>query len=90
MGEIRVGQIDDAMLGRLDELARTRRTSVEALAREMLKRGAVEASREPPPMLTREEKIALVERMQATVRAAMVPGVPQTPSLDLIREDRDR
>lgn len=73
-------QLDDATIERLKVRARERKTSVEALAREAL----TEAAR-----LTVEEKMALVRRMQEWGRRATNLDVPQTPSLDLIREDRD-
>lgn len=81
MGQLLVRQLDDATIERLKARARERKTSVEALAREAL----TDAAR-----LTVEEKIALVQRMQDWGRRAMNPDVSQTPSLELIREDRDR
>ena len=55
--------------------------SVESLAREAIS----EAAR-----LTVEEKLALVRSMQEWSERAKVPGVRQTPGVELIREDRDR
>ncbi len=81
MGQLLVRQLDDAVIARLKAKARERNTSVEALARAAL----TEAAR-----LTTEEKIALVEKMRDWGRRARNPDVPQTPSLDLIREDRER
>jgi plasmid stability protein len=75
-----VRQLDDSVIERLKVRASERNTSVEALAREAL----TEAAR-----LTTEEKMALVRRMQDWGRRAINPAVPQTPSLELIREDRD-
>lgn len=80
MGQILVRQLDEATIERLKARARERKTSVEALAREALTEAA---------KLTAEEKLALVQRMQAWGRQAMNRTVPQTSSLDLIREDRD-
>lgn len=80
MGQILVRQLDDATIERLKVRARERKTSVEALAREAL----TDAAR-----LTAEEKTALVRRMQDWGRRATNPKVRQTPSLELIREDRD-
>ena len=80
MGQILVRQLDDATIARLKARARERNTSVEALAREAV----TEAAR-----LTVEEKMALVRKMQDWGRRAINPDVSQTPSLDLIREDRD-
>ena len=81
MAQILVRQLDDAAIERLKALARQRRTSVEALAREAIHKAAAE--------LTVEEKLAVVRSMQEWGRRAQVPGAPQTPGVDLIREDRD-
>lgn len=80
MGQILVRQLDDAAIERLKARAREKKTSVEALAREAIHRAAE---------LTVEEKVALVRRMQEWGKRAQVPGAPQTPGVDLIREDRD-
>ena len=80
MGQILVRQLDDATIDRLKARARERKTSVEALAREAL----TEAAR-----LTTEEKVALVRQMQEWGQRAINRSVPQTPTLELIREDRD-
>lgn len=81
MGQLLIRQLDDATIARLKVRARERKTSVEALAREAITRAAE---------LTVEEKLAVVDRMRATFRAAINPDVPQTPTIDLIREDRAR
>ncbi|MGJ3628100.1 FitA-like ribbon-helix-helix domain-containing protein [Sphingomonas sp. MMS24-JH45] len=81
MGQILVRQLDDALIARLKARAKTRKTSVEALAQEAIAKAA-EA--------TVEEKLAIVERMRAWGERAINRDVPQTPTLDLIREDRDR
>ncbi|HET8612851.1 MAG TPA: hypothetical protein VFL92_08805 [Sphingomonas sp.] len=81
MGQILVRQLDDATIARLKVRARERKTSVEALAREAIRKAAE---------LTVEEKRAIVRQMQEITERAKVPGVPQTPGVDLIREDRDR
>ncbi len=60
--------------------ARARGRSLEAELREVIS----ERSRLNP-----EERVAFARAMQARSRAAMVPGVPQTPGSVLIREDRD-
>ena len=82
MGQILVRQLDDAAIERLKQRARERKTSVEALAREAIHRAAVE--------LSPTEKMDVVREMRAKYLAAVRPGVPQTPGVDLIREDRDR
>ena len=81
MGQLLVRQLDDATITRLKIVARERRTSVEALARQAIADAA---------KLTLDEKLAIVARMQAITNRARVPGVAQTPGVDLIREDRDR
>jgi plasmid stability protein len=81
MGQILVRQLDDATITRLKIVARERKTSVEALAREAINAAA---------KLTIDEKLAIVRQMQAITERAKVPGVRQTPGVDLIREDRDR
>ena len=80
MGRILVRQLDDITIERLKARARERKTSVEALAREALTEAA---------KLTTEEKVALVRQMQDWGRRAIDPHVSQTPTLELIREDRD-
>ena len=81
MGQILVRQLDDATIARLKVRAREHKTSVEALAREAITRAAE---------LTVAEKQELVREMWAITARAKVPGIKQTPSVELIREDRDR
>lgn len=80
MAQIIVRQLDDAALERLRRRARERNTSVEALARDAIHKAAE---------LGVEEKLSLARSMQEWGRSAIVPGVDQTPGVDLIREDRD-
>ena len=80
MGQIVIRQLDDVKLERLKQRARTRKTSVEALAREAIHQAAE---------LTREEKLSVIQDMQEWSRRARVPGVTQSLGVDLIREDRD-
>ena len=82
MGQILIRQLDDAAIERLKVRARERKTSVEALAREAIYRAAAE--------LSPEEKMSALHEMRAKYAAAVIPGAPQTPGVDLIREDRDR
>ncbi|MFZ5794394.1 MAG: hypothetical protein ACRCS5_15790 [Sphingomonas sp.] len=79
MAQILVRQIDDATITRLETLARERKTSVESAAREAIHQ---------PAQLTVAEKLEIVRKMQEWSRRAQVPGVPQTPGIDLIREGR--
>lgn len=81
MGQILVSQLDEATLMRLKIAARERKTSVEALARDAINKAAI---------LSVEEKLEIIRRLRAWSKAAMTPGVMQTPGVDLIREDRDR
>jgi plasmid stability protein len=80
MGQIVIRQIDDADLDRLRVRARASKTSVEAIAREAIRKEA---------RLTVDEKLAVVRKMQAKFKAAMIPGACQTSGVDLIRDDRD-
>lgn len=80
MGQLLIRQLDDATIARLKVRARERKMSVEALAREAVNKAAE---------LSVEEKKALVRRMWAVTERAKVPGVRQTPGVELIREDRD-
>jgi len=80
MAELLVRQIDEADLDRLRARAAARNISVEALAREAIHQAA---------KLTVEEKKALILKTLAKTDAARIPGIPQTPGWELIREDRD-
>lgn len=80
MGQILVRQLDDAVIARLKDRARERKTSVEALARQAITKAAE---------LSVEEKRLLVRKMQAWGRQVSIPGVEQTLGWVLIREDRD-
>lgn len=80
MGQLLIRQLDDRDIDILRARAKVQRTSVEALAREAIRKEA---------RLTVEEKLALVRDMQDWSRRAQVPGMPQTPGVDLIREARD-
>ncbi len=81
MGQMTIRRLDDAKLLRLKAKAKEQGTSVEALARDAIHREAA--------TLSVAEKLALVDRMQAIVERAKVPGVKQTPAEVLIRESRD-
>jgi plasmid stability protein len=80
VGQLLIRQLDDADLGRLRARAKARKTSVEALAREAIRKEA---------RLTVEEKLSLVKQMQDEFEKIKVPGVEQTPGWVLIREGRD-
>ena len=77
-----VRQLDDAKVARIKSLAREKRTSAEALAREAIHQLA--------DRLTVDEKKALVRRAWAKFEAARIRDAVQTPGWMLIREDRDR
>ena len=81
MGQMTIRQLDDAALARLKAKAKAMQVSAESLARQAIHREAT--------MLTPDEKLALVKQAQAYMRSIMVPGVPQTPAEELIRESRD-
>ncbi len=80
MAQMTVRQIDDKRYEQLRVRAKLRGLSAEALAREAIHDAA---------QLTDDEKLELVKAMQAWSIAARVPGAPQTPGIELIREDRD-
>ena len=80
MAQMSIRQIDDDAFARLKVRAKAESTSAEALARDAIHKAAG---------LSVSEKLALAETMQAWSKAAMVPGVTQTPGLELIREARD-
>ena len=80
MGQILIRQLDDAVIARLKDRARERKTSVEALARQAITKAAE---------LSVEEKLAVVRKMQEWSSKAILSGVEQTPGWVLIREDRD-
>jgi plasmid stability protein len=80
MAQLLIREIDEADINRLRIRAQANRTSVEAIAREAIRKEA---------QLTVEEKRAIVAQMQAWSLAAMVPGVEQTLGVDIIRESRD-
>ena len=80
MGQLLIRQIDDEDIERLKARAKALSTSVEALAREAVRKAA---------RLTGEEKQALVRKMLERGEAAKIAGVKQTPGWVLIREDRD-
>ncbi|WP_353204781.1 hypothetical protein [Sphingomonas sp.] len=80
MAQMTVRQIDDARYEQLRTRARLRGVSAEALAREAIHQAA---------QLSVEEKLEIVREMQDWSRRAQIPGAPQTPGVDLIREGRD-
>lgn len=80
MGQLLIRQLDDRDIDILRARAKVQRTSVEALAREAIRKEA---------RLTVEEKLALVRKMHAKFDAAKVQGAEQTPGWVLIRESRD-
>lgn len=51
---------------------------------------SVRAAMAKAATLSVDEKLAIVRDMQAVTERAEVPGVTQTPGVDIIREDRDR
>ena len=75
MAQVLVRNLDDQVVRTLKTRAELRGCSLEQELRRIL----TEAAR-----LTPEEKVALIRRAQAMTP----PGVPQTDSAELIREDR--
>lgn len=80
MGQIVIRNLDDEKLARLKARAKAENTSVEALARAAVHKAATWSI---------AEKLALARRLREAGERAVVPGVPQTPGWQLIREDRD-
>ena len=76
MAQVLVRNLDDQVVATLRMKAELRGCSLE----QELRRVLTEAAR-----LTPEERVALVRRAQAMTP----PGVPQTDSAELIREDRN-
>ena len=78
MGTLTIRKLDDEIIGRLKERARTRGRSLESELRELL----AQSSRQPLIL----DALAEADRI-----AAMTPkGVKQTNSVLLLREDRGR
>lgn len=76
MAQVLVRNLDEQVVQTLKKKAELRGCSLE----QELRRIVTEAAR-----LTTEEKVALIRRAQAMTP----PGVPQTDSAELIREDRN-
>ena len=77
MANVTIRNLDDQVVARLKERAKANNRSLEAELREILTREV--------GSMTRQERVALARRI-----AAMTPNVPQTDSVELLREDRDR
>jgi plasmid stability protein len=77
MATLTIRNLDDAVVERLKKRAKDNERSLEAEIRTLL----TNMSEHP----SRKDFIALAKRI-----AAMTPDVPQTDSVELIREDRDR
>jgi|HubBroStandDraft_1064217.scaffolds.fasta_scaffold210589_4 hypothetical protein len=79
MTQIILNDIDDAVVAKLAELARSNRTSIEEQAQKLLVEALHSLDR-------RRRRLESADRI-----AAMTPkGVVQTDSTILLREDRDR
>ncbi len=76
MGQVIVRKLDDVVIDSLKARAKRRGHSLEQELRNILSKSA---------RLTKDERVALAER----IRAMTPPGVAQTDSTQLIREDRD-
>ena len=78
VARLTIGNIDDDVLDRLQERARTNQRSLEGEIRHVL------AERVNP----RSRILQFRERVQQI--ASLTAGTPQTDSVTLLREDRDR
>ncbi len=76
MAQVLVRNLDDQIVATLKTKAQLRGCSLEQELRRILTEAA---------QLTPEERVALIRRAQEMTP----PGVPQTDSAELIREDRD-
>ncbi len=76
MAQVIVRNLDDQVVATLKRKAELHGCSLEQELRDILSKAA---------RLTKEERVALSKRF----RAMTPPGVPQTDSAELIREDRD-
>ena len=79
MAQALIRNLDDDLLADYRQAAKTNSRSLEAELREGLARAR------PQTRLGREEFLALAQR----VRDMTPPGTRQTPSEQLVREDRD-
>lgn len=79
MGTLTIRNMDDTMIDDLKAEARQHNRSLEAEARHILSRHRALRSRP-----TVEELLALADKV-----AAMTPKVPQTDSVELLRESRE-
>ncbi|MCW5679301.1 MAG: hypothetical protein KIT00_03430 [Rhodospirillales bacterium] len=77
MANLTIRNVDDDVVAVLRSRAKNNNRSLEAEIRQML----IEAARG-------KKKVDLVELADRI--AAMTPNVPQTDSVELLREDRDR
>jgi len=79
MTQIVLDHVDEAILAKLAELAKTNRLSIEEQAQKLLVEAVNMADR-------RKRRLEIADRI-----AAMTPkGIVQTDSALLLREDRDR
>lgn len=77
MATLTIRNLDDAVVEKLKQRAKANNRSLEAEVRAALERSAARPDLE-------------AFRREAERIAAMTPDVPQTDSVELIREDRDR
>ena len=80
MGQIIIRNLDDRIIETLKRRAEAAGRSMEAEAREVLRRAT---------RLTFEEKLALVKEMQAITAPMMQGRTDMREGWELIREDRD-
>lgn len=79
MGTLTISNMDDAVIDDLEAEARRHNPSLEAEVGDIPNR-----HRAPRPRLTVEELFALADKV-----AAMTRNVPQTDSVELLRESRE-
>lgn len=80
MAQLLIRQIEDVVMDTLRARAKAKKTSVEALARDAVRQAAE---------LTTDEKISLVQQMQAKFREVAPSSSDNVPGWQVIRESRD-
>lgn len=80
MGQIIIRNLDDRIIETLKRRAEAAGRSMEAEAREALRRGT---------RLTADERVALIHEMRAIVASWRPVGEPWPDTAAMLREDRD-
>lgn len=84
MGQVLIRNLDDGLIDEFRQAAKANGRSLEAELRDALARARQEAR--VRPYRSKEELVELSRRLR---EESAIPGAPQTPGWQLIREDRD-